>query len=128
MPKIAYIEKRFAKSSLTIIEQANAIIADYAGQGFNLTLRQLYYQFVSRDLVANKQKEYKRIGSVINDGRLAGLIDWNAIEDRTRNLRGLSHWDNPAEIVDAAVNSYKRDKWENQPYRPEVWIEKEPIA
>ena len=128
MPKIAYIEKRFAKSSLTIIEQANAIIADYAGQGFNLTLRQLYYQFVSRDLVANKQKEYKRIGSVINDGRLAGLIDWNAIEDRTRNLRGLSHWDNPAEIVDAAVNSYKRDKWENQPYRPEVWIEKDALT
>lgn len=52
MPKIAYVQKRFSVASTSIIEHANAIIAEYAAQGFDLTLRQLFYQFVSRDLIA----------------------------------------------------------------------------
>ena len=44
----------------------------------------MYYQFVSRDLTSNTVESYKSIGDVVNDGRLAGLIDWDAIEDRTR--------------------------------------------
>lgn len=39
----------FRSSSLTIIEQADAILTEYQGRGFVLTLRQLYYQFVSRN-------------------------------------------------------------------------------
>lgn len=80
--KIAYINKRFSKTSQAIIAYANKIIEEYASQGYVLTLRQLYYQFVARDLIDNKQSEYKRLGSVVADGRLAGLIDWDAIEDR----------------------------------------------
>ena len=83
MPKIPYIEKRFNKSTMALIEKANEIIEEYQADNLSLTLRQLYYQFVSRDLIENKQSEYKRIGSIISDARLAGLIDWYAIEDRT---------------------------------------------
>ena len=84
---ITYTPKRFSAGSLAMIEKANEIIADYAAQGFTLTLRQLYYQFVSKDLLPNKQAEYKRLGSVINDARMAGMLDWEAIEDRTRNVK-----------------------------------------
>lgn len=128
MPKILYVPKDFRPDSLAIISQANRIIAEYQAQGFQLTLRQLYYQFVARDLIPNRQKEYKRLGSIINDGRLAGLIDWNAIEDRTRNLEKLSTWGSPAGIVSAAASSYRTDKWARQPFRVEVWIEKEALA
>lgn len=122
-----FIDRKFSDSSLAIIEQANSIIADYQAQGFTLTLRQLYYQFVSRDLIANKQSEYKRLGSIINDGRLAGLVDWDAIEDRTRNVRTHSAWDDPSEIIQSAANSYAEDLWADQTYRPEVWIEKDAL-
>lgn len=128
MTKIAYIEKTFAKSSLTVINQANEIIDEYQADGLKLTLRQLYYQFVSRDLIANKQSEYKRLGSIINDARLAGLVDWLAIEDRTRNLKSRSHWDDPGEIMESVVDSFRVDHWEGQPYRVEVWIEKEALT
>ena len=128
MPKIQYIRKRFSKSSLNIINQANNIIVEYEEQGFSLTLRQLYYQFVSRDFIANKQTEYKRIGSIVNDARLAGLIDWYSIEDRTRNLEALSHWCNPSDIVQTCINQYRIDKWENQKYWLEVWIEKDALT
>ena len=59
--------------------------------------------------------------------RLAGLIDWEAIEDRTRFLRSLQHWNNPAEIISATARSYKIDKWKRQEYRPEVWVEKDAL-
>ncbi len=128
MSKIQYIEKRFNTSSRGIIERANSIIAEYDAQGFSLTLRQLYYQFVARGFLANKQQEYKRLGSIINDARLAGLVDWQAIEDRTRNLKSVSTWDDPEDIVNSAASSFRVDKWADQPYRPEVWIEKEALV
>ncbi len=128
MPKIKYQDLVFQAKSKKVIDQANEIIEEYRLQGFDLTLRQLYYQFVSRDLLKNSQKEYKRLGSIINDARLAGLVDWDAITDRTRNLRSLGHWDSPKDIIDSCVRSYRIDKWEGQPYRPEVWIEKDALV
>lgn len=128
MSKICYVEKNFKSGSLAMIEQANKIVVDYQRQGFSLTLRQLYYQFVARDLISNKQMEYKRLGSVINDARLAGLIDWTAIEDRTRNLRKVSTWDTPNDILRSAASSFKLDLWENQDNYCEVWIEKDALV
>lgn len=128
MPKIKYTGFKFRADTLAIIEQANDIVAQYQQQGLNLTLRQLYYQFVSRDLLGNTVQNYKRLGGIINDGRLAGLIDWTAIEDRTRGVESVSHWDSPEDILRSAASSFRIDKWEGQKNRPEVWIEKEALA
>jgi len=127
MPRIRYICKTFAASTAEVIDQANEIIVEYMAAGFRLTLRQLYYQFVARGLLANRQQSYKRLGSIVADARNAGLIDWNAIEDRTRELRGNSHWDSPAEILETCADSFRYDLWADQPSRPEVWIEKDAL-
>ncbi|MDN3356037.1 hypothetical protein [Actinomadura sp. DC4] len=128
MPKIEYVPRTFSNGSLAIIRQAEEICEDYARQGYDLTLRQLYYQFVARDLLANKQTEYKRLGSIINDARLAGLLDWNYIVDRTRNLRGLSHWNSPDQIIRSSARGYLTDRWADQKHRVEVWIEKDALV
>ncbi len=128
MPLICYEERRFTKSSWAIIDAANSIIAEYDAQGFSLTLRQLYYQFVARGWLPNKQSEYKRLGDIMNKARLAGEVDWNALEDRTRNVRANPHWDSPAEVVAAAAAQFRFDLWEDQEYRPEVWIEKDALV
>lgn len=126
--KQQFIEKRFNKKSQEIIEQANSIVKEYEKQRLVLTIRQLFYQFVGRGLLDNTQANYKRIVNIMNDARLAGLVDWNAIEDRTRNVEPIGTWENPASIVDSAVSCYKTDKWANQPYHVEVWIEKEALT
>jgi hypothetical protein len=126
-PKIRYVSQDFQDSTLGLIERCNSIIAEYEAQGFVLTLRQLYYQMVARDIIRNRQSEYKRLGSIVNDARLAGLIDWLAIEDRTRNLLSLAHWDHPSEIIKAAGAQFRTDLWAGQDYRPEVWIEKDAL-
>jgi hypothetical protein len=127
-PKICYVERRFNSATAAVIEHANTIIAEYVARGFDLTLRQLYYQFVSRDLLANRQSEYKRLGSIVNDARLAGLIDWDHITDRTRELRSLSHWSSPSDIVEAIAQQFRIDRWADQPRRVEVWIEKDALV
>jgi hypothetical protein len=128
MPKTAYIDKNFRAKSLALIDRVNEIIEDYSAQGFNLTLRQLYYQLVSHDVIPNNLQSYNNLGVLVSDGRLAGLIDWYAIEDRTRNLRILTHWDSPKEIIDTAAKQFRIDKWKGQTYYVEVWVEKEALV
>jgi hypothetical protein len=126
--KEAFISKRFNQSSINIIDNANYILAEYKAQGYVLTLRQLYYQFVSRDLIKNTTKEYKRIGSVINDARLAGLIDWSMLEDRTRNLLNVEDFDNSIDFLGRVVERYAEPLWSDQPYYCEVWVEKDALV
>jgi hypothetical protein len=126
--QITYVRKKFGPAAMSVIAQANTICADYQAQGYDLTLRQLYYQFVSRDLIPNKQSEYKRLGKIIADARLAGLLDWDYIVDRTRNVRALDTWDKPSDLIKHVSEQFRIDKWEHQPYRVEVWIEKDALV
>src|SRR5262245_36862109 len=115
------MERTPKRATMRAIEQANEIIAEYLPQGYVLTLRQLYYQFVARGLLTeNSPREYKRIGVAVTIGRDVGLIDWDAIEDRSRMVERITAWDSPAEILRAAAESYREDLWAGQRFRPEV--------
>jgi hypothetical protein len=127
MTRQAFLPKKFHAATLAVIEHANEIIAEYERGGFSLTLRQLYYQFVARRLMENTVAEYKRLGKIVNDGRLAGMIDWDGIEDRTRRLESYQSYLGPWEAVEMAAQSYCEDPWLSQNYRPEVWIEKDAL-
>jgi hypothetical protein len=72
--KQAYIPKRFHESSLTLIATMNAIADDYRRQGFKLSVRQMFYQLVTRNEVANSEGEYNRIIRLCSNARLAGLM------------------------------------------------------
>ena len=102
-------------------------MAEYAANGYALTLLQLYYQFVVRLWIANRQSEYKRLGDLVSNGRLAGLIDWDHLVDRTRGAESNSHWSAPGSIISSAAESYQIDKWHGQKHRPEVWVEKQAL-
>jgi len=127
MPLIQYREVNFRPAALAIIDMANTIAMSYARGGDSLTLRQLYYQFVARDLIPNRDTEYKRLGSIINDARYAGLFDWSLITDRTRNVRGGDgHDSDPASVV--ADLSFYAALWQGQTERVEVWVEKDALV
>lgn len=128
MPKIQYKEINFRGKSLDLIKLINQVVDEYSSQGYELTLRQTYYQLVARGYIPNNERSYKNIGNLINDGRLAGLIDWHSITDRTRNLRRNSHWSTPSSVIESAMYSYLLDKWEGQPNYVEVWVEKDALV
>ena len=125
-----FIEKKFSAAHKHVIRQANQIIEEYAKAGFSLTLRQLHYQFVARDLYENTQQNYKRLGNVLDAARKAGMVDWDAIEDRTRFIRRIKVWDGPEDILAGVAEQFKLDPWDHQPVkrRIEVWIEKDALV
>lgn len=145
--KQAYITKVFNAEHMRIVEHADRILSEYARERMVMTLRQLYYQFVARDLfekkyshngtkwvpdqvggTINAPNNYKLLGNVINDARMAGYLDWDYMEDRTRSLTRPSYWSGVKSILESAAWSYKRDLWESQDTYVEVWVEKEALA
>lgn len=118
----------FRTASLVLIETANEIIDDFMGQGLRLTLRQLYYQFVSKDLIPNTNQSYKNLGNTISQARLAGLIDWDAIEDRIRVPKRPPEFNDLDELISAAFQSYRLPRLVGQDVYCELWVEKDALA
>lgn len=121
-------EKRLNQETLQLIDRVNDIIEEF--NGYSMSVRQVYYQMVARGFTGgeNSGKMYNRIQGVINTGRMQGLISWDAIEDRGRNLRGLNTFESVDQILKAARNEYRIDLWKDQQWRPEVWIEKDALS
>lgn len=147
MAKIAYKEINLGLPKLRIINKVNEILDAYEAQGYDMTLRQIYYQMIAGDHLPdtwidaeynkknglpadtkNTMKNYKRLGDILNDARLSGRLDWLQMVDRGRNLQGLAHWTSPESILEAVAGQYRIDKWKDQPHRIEVWIEKDALS
>lgn len=113
------------KKQLDVI---NEIIEDYRQQGYKLTLRQLYYQLVSRDVIPNNVKEYAKISNLLKKGRMAGVVDWDAIEDRIR-VPKLPYWvyDIPDAINDT-IKHYRLNRQKDQDFYIELWVEKDALS
>jgi hypothetical protein len=119
---------RLNKANKERLQVINNILENYVAQGFTLTLRQLYYQLVSRDIVANKVEEYKKLSVLLGKGRMAGVVDWQSIEDRTRRPQ-KPYWvhDIPDAINDL-IGQYRLNRMKGQAQQIEVWIEKDALS
>ncbi len=128
MAKIKFVEHKFSSQSIRILNLASGILKEYGAKGYSLTLRQLYYQLVARGYIENSVRSYKRIGDLISNGRMAGLLDWSMIEDRNRETVYPAFWNNPSEIIHAAARQFRIDHWIDQPCYCEVMVEKDALS
>lgn len=126
--KEQFIDQRFHGSSQLLIDRADAIISEYQDKGQRLSLRQLYYQFVTRFDYENSVKSYRKLAGAISLGRLAGLLDWNGIEDRGRSARKATEHDSVDDAVFSALEDFRLDRWRGQTNYVEVWIEKDALS
>lgn len=126
--KESFVEHRFTAKASDLIGKCNEIVEGYLAQGLRLTLRQLYYQCVTRNLFPNVERSYKNLSSLLSDARLAGLVDWAAIEDRVRVPRHPPEFDSLDDLVDAALNSFRLPRWKGQPNYCECWVEKDALS
>lgn len=126
--QIAYEDWSPNAESQRLVRIADAICRDMQAQGYDLTLRQLYYQFVARGIIENTERSYKNLGNLVNKARLAGLLDWSFIEDRTRNIEDLPKTWTPRQIVEFSARMVHSDRWQDQDWRVEVWVEKEALV
>lgn len=128
MPKLAYSKYSPTYRTASLILKSIDILEDYASQGFTLTLRQLYYQLVSKDIIPNSQKSYNSIGKIVSSARDAGMIDWDHIEDRTRSVKAYPHWSSEKHFMHSVAPQFKLDLWTGQETRVFVFVEKEALA
>jgi len=127
MPKIEYKTQAYHAEDLRLIEQIESVLTEYKKKGYTLTLRQLFYRLVVREIVENDEFQYRRVADLITDARNGGRLDWYAIEDRSRILRCRTHWDTPEDIMDKVASLYHIDHWIGQQYYVEVWLEKDAL-
>ena len=128
MSKLAFVNKAFRGDSRRMIDQVNSVIDTYQALGLRLTLRQIFYQLVTRNLIRNTERAYKNLGGLVSDGRLAGLIDWDMVEDRIRRPVVPNQFNNLEELVDAALASYRLPRWGGQENYVELWVEKDALS
>ena len=128
MAKIKYISKSMHDSNKNLLDAMIPIIKDYEHKGHRLTVRQLYYHLVSRNIIPNEETSYRRTSKVLETARMTGLVDWDTIVDRAlvRQMRREFH--TIGRFVDAAINSYKCFRWDDQDYYLEALVEKEALA
>lgn len=126
--KIKFREVKLSKLNKIRLDQINSIIREYQDEGYVLTLRQLYYQLVSRDVIPNQQKEYAKLSNLLKEGRMGGIVDWNSIEDRLRRPYSPPSWNSPKEIIESAASQYMKPRMEGQEKYIEVWVEKDALS
>ncbi len=111
-----------------IIDNMISIVEEYQEDGYIITLRQLYYQLVARDIIPNHDKVYKKIGAIKDDCVYSGLIDWNAFEDRGR-VPIRAYFENSIKsALQRTSRFYALDRQLNQNTHIEVWTEKDAIS
>jgi hypothetical protein len=128
MPRIKFRDIRLSKANKERLVQINSIIGEYQRQGYRLTLRQLYYQLVSRDVIPNQQSEYSKLSKLLKEGRMAGIVDWAAIEDRLRVAEKPASWETPRSAMDSLIAQYERPRMKDQKNYLEVWVEKDALS
>lgn len=125
--RATYKHLNFTAESANKLTVINSILDEYQDEGYNLTVRQLYYQLVARGYIENSQRSYKKIADLVNNGRLAGVLDWDMIVDRGRETVIPNTWKDPAEIVNDAAKAFALDKWKDQPNHVEIMVEKQAL-
>lgn len=106
-----------------ILKRAAEIVRSYDTP---VTLRQLFYRLVSLQLMRNSASDYtmlaQRTAALRREGKFPDLID------ESRQIHVADSFDGPAEVLNAALDSYRRDRTEGQPYTVFLGTEKRGIV
>jgi len=111
--------------------KAQAILAtavELLEQNHPMTVRQFYYQLVSRQVIENNRSQYQAVSTVLVKARQDGTIPWDWIEDRLRRPRHVSMWDDLADFGETVCRSYRRNVWATQDGYIECWVEKDALS
>jgi hypothetical protein len=110
-----------AQRSLDLIEAMYA--AAKAAQP--ITGRGIGYKLFTAGLIDSMARnEMQRVYRLLKEAREQGEIPWSWVVDETRAIERVPTWDDPTEYARCVAQSYRRDFWNQQPHRVQVWSEK----
>ena len=113
----------------------NAIEALSIYKPGSITLRGLHYLLVSRGMT-NSLNHYKRVIAAMTQARWEGVVKFDMFADHDRPMVGMTKaepiiLEEEIETAKGAIedwmNHYLLNRWQNQAYYPEVFIEKKAL-
>ena len=119
---------RWKADTYELLAHCRNITEEYMKMKIKITLRQLYYDLVSTNVIPNHDVVYKRISSLLTDARYLGLIDWSAIEDRNRPHRMHMEWENTHDAIQFIISRFRLPRWSDQEYYLELFTEKDALS
>lgn len=120
--------KRTRRTKSEISEIANGLL-EVLSEYNPMTVRQVFYQMVSRGYVPKTEQAYKNlVCRLLTRLRLEGTIPFGWIADNTRWMRKPTTYDGMREALEVARKMYRRALWTRQNVYVEVWIEKDALA
>jgi hypothetical protein len=110
-----------AQRSLDLIEAMHAAAEDAQP----ITGRGIGYKLFTAGLIPSMERsEMQRVYRLLREAREQGRIPWEWIVDETRELEKVATWSDPEAYAGTVARSYRRDFWNQQPHRVQVWSEK----
>ncbi len=107
--------------SIALVEAAFVILKELQPA----TVRAVCYRLFVAGLIESMSKlDTNRVGTQLVWARENNVIPWEWIVDDSRKVERVATWDNPRDIMDACVRSYRRNYWAEQRSRVEIWSEK----
>lgn len=89
------------------------------------TVRAVCYRLFVMKAIPNMSKNStNKVSGILSRARKEAHIPWAWIVDEGRELELASMWEDPAAYAQAVKHSYRRDRWEQQLQRVEIWSEK----
>lgn len=126
--KICYTPGNFRAKSLELIDHINETITWFKDDDYTPTLRALYYQLVTKNIIPNHMKSYNALKSVVTKGRLAGLISWYGVADETRSCATPYIQGDLENVLYGIESLYLPDLWDEQENYVEIWVEKNALV
>jgi len=105
------------------IEAAVAILEEQQP----MTIRQLFYALVSREVIENCDRDYKYTSRMMTKARDDGRVDYDWIVDRSRPTYEPNVWDDLQGYAESIQCGYRKDYWKLQPCYVELWCEKDSV-
>ena len=110
-----------ARATMELIEACHEILTEIQPA----SVRAVCYRLFTLGLIPNMSKgSTNKVSTQLVWARETGVIPWEWVVDETREPERPNTWSDPDRIIRAAVNGYRRDRWQEQEYRVEVWSEK----
>ena len=110
-----------SRATLELIEACREILQEIQPA----SVRAVCYRLFTMQLLPDMSKNStNKVSTQLTWAREQSLIPWEWVVDETRDAERIRAWANPDRIIQAAVHGYRRNNWQEQAYRVEVWSEK----
>ena len=110
-----------ARKSLDLIEA----MFEIAHEAHPITGRGVGYKLFTSGLIPSMDRsDMQRVYRLLKEAREESIIPWHWIVDEAREFECVPSWNDPEEFARSLSRQYRRDFWQQQPVRCEVWSEK----